>query len=175
MNSMPLPFAAFFVLFVLAAGFIAFVIIGSLIKGVAQWSSNNAAPQERFPARVVTKRTHVSGGSGNSSASTYYYITFERLSDNARQEFRVKAADYSALADGDHGELAHQGTRFQGFKRTPAPTSATPPPAAAPAPVVERQIRYCAYCGHQLALDTNKCPGCGSLWHPSLNPSGTES
>jgi Protein of unknown function (DUF2500) len=169
MNSMPFPFAAFSVVFVLVAGFIAFVIIGSIIKGVAQWSSNNAAPQERFPARVVTKRTHVSGGSGDSSASTSYYITFERLSDNARQEFKVKASEYSALADDDFGELAHQGTRYLGFVRSPAP--ATPPPAPAPAPVVERQIRYCAYCGHQLALDTNKCPGCGSLWHPSLNPS----
>lgn len=171
MNNMPLPFAGFSIIFVLVAGFIAFVIIGSIVKGAAEWSSNNAAPQQRFPARVVTKRTHVSGGSGNSSASTYYYITFERLSDNARQEFRVKPSDYSALADDDHGELAHQGTRFLGFLRTPAP--ATPPPA--PAPVVERQIRYCAYCGHQLALDTNKCPGCGSLWRPSLDPSGPES
>jgi len=173
MNSMPFPFAAFFIVFVLAAGLIAFVIIGSIFNGVAEWSSNNAAPQQRFPARVVTKRTHVSGGSGDSSASTSYYITFERLSDNARQEFKVKASDYSALADDDHGELAHQGTRFLGFLRTPAP--ATPPPAPAPAPVVERQIRYCAYCGHQLALDTNKCPGCGSLWRPSLDPSGPES
>lgn len=169
MSSMPFPVAAFLVVFVLVAGFIAFMIIGSIVNGVAEWSSNNAAPQHRFPARVVTKRTHVSGGSGNSSASTSYYITFERLSDNARQEFKVKAADYSALADDDHGELAHQGTRFQGFKRTPTPV--TPPPA----PVVEKEIRYCAYCGHQLALETNKCPGCGSLWHPSLNPSGTES
>jgi hypothetical protein len=167
MNNMPLPFAGFSIIFVLVAGLIAFVIIGSIFKGVAEWSSNNAAPQERFPARVVTKRTHVSGGSGNSSASTSYYITFERLSDNARQEFKVNASDYSALADDDHGELAHQGTRFQGFMRTPTP--ATPPPA--PAPVVERKIRYCAYCGHQLALDTNKCPGCGSLWRPNLDPS----
>jgi Protein of unknown function (DUF2500) len=173
MNNMPLLFAAFFVVFVLVAGFIALVIIGSIIKGVAQWASNNAAPQERFPARVVTKRTHVSGGSGDSSASTSYYITFERLSDNARQEFKVKASDYSALADGDFGELAHQGTRYLGFVRSPAPV--TPPPTPAPAPVVERQIRYCAYCGHQLALDTNKCPGCGSLWRPSLDPTGTES
>jgi hypothetical protein len=169
MNNMPLPFAGFFIVFVLVAGFIAFVIIGSIFNGVAEWSSNNAAPQQRFPARVVTKRTHVSGGSGDSSASTSYYITFERLSDNARQEFKVKASDYSALADDDHGELAHQGTRFLGFLRTPTPT--TPLTAPARTPVVERQIRYCAYCGHQLALDTNKCPGCGSLWRPSLDPS----
>ena len=173
MNDMPLPFAGFSIIFVLVFGFIAFVIIGTIVKGAAEWSSNNAAPQERFPARVVTKRTHVSGGSGNSSASTSYYITFERLSDNARQEFKVKASEYSALADDDFGELAHQGTRYQGFARSPAP--ATPPPTPAPAPVVERQIRYCAYCGHHLALDTNKCPGCGSLWRPSLDPSGTAS
>ena len=32
MNSMPFPFAAFFVVFVLVAGFIAFVIIGTIIN-----------------------------------------------------------------------------------------------------------------------------------------------
>ena len=143
------------------------VIIGSIFSGIAQWSSNNAAPIENFPARVITKRTHVSGGSGDSSASTSYYITFERLSDRARQEFKVTAKVYSSFADDDHGDLSHQGTRFLGFTLGAAPATPVAPP---PVPTLaERPVRYCSYCGHQLALDTNKCPGCGSLWRPS-NP-----
>lgn len=165
MNSVAFPVSIFFVFFVLVAGFIAVVIIGSIFSGIAQWSSNNASPIENFPARVITKRTHVSGGSGNSSASTSYYITFERLSDRARQEFKVNAKVYSSFADDDHGDLSHQGTRFLGFTLRPAPATPVAPP---PAPTLaELPVRYCSYCGHQLALDTNKCPGCGSLWRPS--------
>jgi hypothetical protein len=165
MNSAPFPASIFFLFFFLVAGFIAVVIIGSIFSGIAQWSSNNAAPVENFAARVLTKRAHVSGGSGDSSASTSYYITFERLSDRARQEFKVNIKTYSALGDDDQGTLSHQGTRFLGFTLDPAAaTPATPPPVPT---LAERPIRYCSYCGHQLALDTNKCPGCGSLWRPA--------
>ena len=163
--NMPLPIGIFLVVFGLVASVIAFVIIGSIVRGVAEWSSNNASPRETFAARVATKRLHVSGGSGNSSASTTYHITFERLSDLARQEFKVDATTYGSFAEEDHGDLVHQGTRFLGFTRSLTPIAPPTPPAPA-----ERPLRYCGYCGHQLATETNKCPGCGSLWHPATRP-----
>jgi hypothetical protein len=159
--NMPPPFGIFLVIFGVVASFIAFVILTSIVRGIAQWSSNNAAPRETFAARVVTKRLHVSGGSGDSSASTAYYMTFERLTDQARQEFEVDSTAYGSFAEEDHGELTHQGTRFQGFVRSMSPIVPPSPPTPA-----DRPLRYCGYCGHQLAAETNKCPGCGSLWHP---------
>lgn len=150
----------FFVIFGVAALLIGAAILTAIVRGISEWSRNNASPRLTFPARVVAKRTHVSGGSGNSSASTRYYITFERIEDGARQEFRVDTKAYSSLAEGDHGDLTHQGTRFGSFARKPAPA----PPAVETTP---REIRFCAYCGHQVAQDNNKCPGCGSLWRPN--------
>ena len=67
-------------------------------------------------ARVVTKRTYTSGGMGDTSASTSYYITFEYLSGD-RKEFYVPYREYGLIAEGDDGVLTFQGTRFIGFER----------------------------------------------------------
>jgi len=56
--------------------FIVFGIIAfSIIKSTLQWSKNNNEPLLTVPA--VTRRSNTSGGSGNSSAHTPYYVTFE--------------------------------------------------------------------------------------------------
>src|SRR5690242_12049730 len=70
-EGMPLFFVFFFVVVV---GLILFVIIRSIM----QWNNNNHSPIENVMVKVVSKRTRVSGGSGEHSASTYYYITFEK-------------------------------------------------------------------------------------------------
>ncbi|MEB2302537.1 DUF2500 domain-containing protein [Lysinibacillus xylanilyticus] len=97
--------------------FIVFGIIAfSIIKGVLQWSKNNNEPLLTVPAKVVTKRSNTSGGSGNSSAHTSYYVTFEVQSGD-RLELKMNGRDYGQLADGDFGLLSFQGTRYHAFER----------------------------------------------------------
>ncbi|MGE7690780.1 DUF2500 domain-containing protein [Lysinibacillus sp. NPDC097214] len=70
-----LSFAHTFIsmMFFIVFGVIAF----SIIKSILQWSKNNNEPLLTVPAKVVTKRSNTSGGSGNPSAHTSYYVTFE--------------------------------------------------------------------------------------------------
>lgn len=105
-------FVVFFIIAALVIGFILFVVVMS----IRQYSFNNKQPHLTTHARVLTKRTNVSGGSGDSSASTWYYITFE-TENGDRKEFQVKGEEYGMLADGDQGTLNYQGTRFRGFNR----------------------------------------------------------
>ncbi|MFJ7737100.1 DUF2500 domain-containing protein [Lysinibacillus sp. NPDC097287] len=87
-----------------------------IISNLKEWSKNNASPVLTVPAKVVTKRTRTSGGAGDSSASTTYYITFEVQSGD-RMELRVSGREYGQLAEGDFGLLTFQGTWFQTFER----------------------------------------------------------
>lgn len=113
-TGMPATFKLFMGLIIAA---IAGSIIYAIVKGTATWTSNNASPLVQAECRVVDKRTHVWGGSGDSSASTDYYITFE-FEDGQRVELQVRANQFGLIAVGDQGELTHQGTRFKGFNRT---------------------------------------------------------
>ena len=101
-------------------GFIFVVVIGGIlfaaVKGVSQWSYNNSQPVEAMPAKVVAKRTATSGGAGDTSVSTWYYVTFETEGGD-RREFSVGGREYGLLAEGDRGMLSHQGTRYKGFQR----------------------------------------------------------
>lgn len=102
------------------------VVVIVLVKGVQglfTWSSNNAAEILNKPSEIVTKRTEVWGGSGNSSTSTSYYITFE-FEDCSRQEFEVKAKKFGMLVEGDIGILTYQGTRFIDYARYDEPVKA---------------------------------------------------
>lgn len=96
------------------------IIIGTflyaIIRGITTFTRNNAAERLTEQARVLTKRTNVSGGSGDSRAYTTYYITFEFV-DGHRLEFKVRAEEYGLLVEGDEGMLTHQGTRYLGFER----------------------------------------------------------
>jgi hypothetical protein len=110
----PPPFfnAMFVIVPVLICGVIAFAII----SGIVVWSRNNASPLLSRPSKVVAKRTEVWGGSGDSSASTRYYVTFE-FDDRSRLELQLKGSQYGLLAEGDRGTLKYQGTRFLDFAR----------------------------------------------------------
>lgn len=99
-------------MFFIVFGIIAFTII----KGIFQWSKNNNEPLLTVPAKVVTKRSNTSGGSGNSSAHTSYYVTFEVQSGD-RLELKMNGHNYGQLADGDYGLLTFQGTRYHTFER----------------------------------------------------------
>lgn len=100
------------IIFVIVIGF--FII--NIIKGISEWSKNNASPTLTVPAEIVTKRTKVSGGSGDSSAYTSYYVTFE-VESGDRIELKVNGRVYGTLAEGDSGDLTFQGTRYHQFKR----------------------------------------------------------
>lgn len=107
--------------FKLFGGFVFLIVVGGIasvfIRGISQYVANNAANPVEKPARVVTKRTEVWGGSGEMSANTNYYVTFE-FHDGARIELTVKGAEYGLLVEGDSGVLSHQGTRYKGFRRS---------------------------------------------------------
>jgi hypothetical protein len=108
-----------FLLFFAAAFVFVFVVIAFAIgKGLTQWNRNNHAPLIAVPASVVAKRGHVSGGSGDSSATTSYYVTFE-VRGGERHELQVSGPEFGTLIEGDRGQLRMQGTRFKGMDRTP--------------------------------------------------------
>lgn len=82
----------------------------AIVKSLRQKAIDDASPILVVPAKIVAKRTNTWGGSGNSSASTSYYATFEfDLGD--RKEFGVRGTEYGLLAEGDRGELTSQGSR----------------------------------------------------------------
>lgn len=91
-------------------------IIFTIIKGLSQWNKNNNSPKLSVPAQVVTKRSKTSGGSGNSAASTSYYITFQ-VESGDRMELKLSGKEYGLLAEDDLGILTFQGTRFHTFER----------------------------------------------------------
>ncbi|MCP1134299.1 DUF2500 domain-containing protein [Paenibacillus polysaccharolyticus] len=97
-------------------------IVYAIFSGVRTWSSNNAAAVLTLHSRVVTKRTEVSGGSGDSSATTSYYATFE-FDNGERLELNVGGQNYGMLVEQDRGMLTYQGTRFKHFERDIQPQS----------------------------------------------------
>ena len=108
---------------ILVMSIFAFVFGGLLfmiIKGISQWSKNNAAPRLTVDAIIVTKRTNVSryasGSSMHHHTSTTYYITFQ-VESGDRMELSVSGTEYGMLAEGDCGRLTFQGTRYLGFDR----------------------------------------------------------
>jgi Protein of unknown function (DUF2500) len=107
-------FVVFGIVFVLVIG----TILVSLGRSARQWARNNDSPRVTETAVVVAKRSEVSGGSGDSSASTWYYVTFE-LQGGERVEIPMADNQYGLLAEHDRGLLNRQGTRFLGFDRTP--------------------------------------------------------
>ena len=106
----------------------AVLLIGVVGRGIYVWSKNNRSPQETVNARVVAKRTKVTGHGGmmaprnastmHTTGSTYtnYFVTFE-LENGKRLELGVKDPEYAMLAEGDQGRLSYQGTRYLGFER----------------------------------------------------------
>lgn len=101
------------VIFVAVVG----MLVVTAVRGAATWSKNNASPRLTVSAQVVSKRTRVSGGSGDLMTSTTYYVTFQ-VESGDRMEFAVSGSEYGMLAEGDQGTLTFQGTRYLSFERT---------------------------------------------------------
>ena len=101
------------VIFVIVIGSIVF----SMLRGVTTWNRNNNSPILEVQSKVVTKRTSTRGGSGDSSAHTSYFVTFEVASGD-RIELQVDGQQYGLLVEGDNGTLEFQGTRYLSFTRS---------------------------------------------------------
>jgi len=89
----------------------AFVVFGLLfLRSIGRrFREFQQAPTLARPAVIVGKRTQVSGGSGDSSASTAYFLTAE-FEDGSRKEFPVfNPGLYGRLAEDDAGVLFTRG------------------------------------------------------------------
>lgn len=107
------------IMFVLVISFFIFVFI----SGIRGWHQNNKSPVLSVLAKVVAKRTEISGTSNmgtdsvsTNSSSTWYYTTFE-VESGDRMEFSVQGKVYGLMVEGDRGKLTFQGTRFLEFER----------------------------------------------------------
>lgn len=107
-------FASIFISIVFVLVFGTFIFVA--IKGITTWSKNNQSPILTVPAEVVSKRTKTSGGRSNSSASTWYYVTFQVQSGD-RIELGINGSEFGLLAEKDLGMLTFQGSRYKGFER----------------------------------------------------------
>ena len=108
-------FSGFSVLFTIMFLFIFGMIVFTIIKGISQWSRNNASPQLTVDAIVVTKRISTShhmqdmgNGAMHNHTSTAYYATFQ-VESGDRMEFCVSGKEYGMLAEGDCGRLTLPG------------------------------------------------------------------
>lgn len=113
LHEAPIGFVIFFV------GIVTVIVVAvgyAIIKGTMTWSSNNQAELVNAACKIVGRRTEVWGGSGDSSANTEYFVTFE-FEDGSRKELHVKPAVYGLIAEGDQGTVQYQGTRFIDFNR----------------------------------------------------------
>ena len=119
----------FGLLFFLMFAAVALFIIYTIAHRISEEAKNSQAPVQKITARIVSKRTEVSGTSGTmqadgmmmgGSTSTEHYVTFE-APDGSRLELKVKGQDYGMLAEGDCGELTFQRKRYLGFDRMQTP------------------------------------------------------
>lgn len=97
------------------------MMIVMLVRSASEWSSNNSSPVLSVDAKVVSKRTNVSrhvnqAATNLSHTSTVYYATFQ-VESGDRMELRMSGREFGLLAEGDHGKLTFQGTRYRGFER----------------------------------------------------------
>lgn len=109
-------FSAFPIIFFVIFGIVIFGFIFAIGKGISQAAVNKSKPIETVPARIIGKRPHTWGGSGDSAAHTSYYVTFE-LENGERVEMPVNDDFYGMHIEGDVGMLTHQGTHLMSFER----------------------------------------------------------
>ena len=104
--------------------FLAIVVIGFLVvlaipvviavmRVARRWSIEKRSPLAKGEARVVDKRTQLSGSRPETQT---YYVTFE-FPTGQRLELEVPGRDSGVLVVGDQGTLAWQGPRYLGFAR----------------------------------------------------------
>lgn len=108
-STMPVLMGIFFIIFVT-------VVVVKLVQAGQTFANNSALPEQTVAARVVGKRTHTEGGAGDSAVQTAYFATFE-VGSGERIEVKIPPREYGQFAEGDQGQLTHQGTWYRGFER----------------------------------------------------------
>lgn len=101
----------FWILFVVVIG----VFVVAIVKGAAQYTRNQAAPEVSAVAAIVDKRIETSGG-GDTTVSQTHFVSFQQPSGE-RFELQVPASEYGLLVVGDQGTVNMKGTRYLGFAR----------------------------------------------------------
>jgi len=109
---------AFFFFVLVVVVFIAVVataVIVAIARRNRQAQLNDQAPRLQAEARVVDKRSEITGG-GETRAVQHYFVTFQ-FPDGNRLELEVAGSESGMLTPGDTGSLDWQGTRYLGFAR----------------------------------------------------------
>lgn len=94
---------------------LAIPVVISMLRVARRHSRNRSVPHRDAEARVVDKRSQVTGG-GQSPAEQLYFVTFQ-FPDGNRRELRVPASESGLLVVGDEGRLTWRGTDYLGFDR----------------------------------------------------------
>lgn len=89
------------------------MISDAMDAAAKQTEANRNAPEETVNARVIGKRTYVSGA---KYTHTRYFAAFE-LENGERIELLLPGREYSLLAEGDRGRLTYKGTNLISFAR----------------------------------------------------------
>lgn len=100
--------------------FIPIIVFGGFIfvafSIIKERRYNNSQPKIPVEAKVIAKRTNVSGGHNNHRASTSYFVTFEFI-NGERLELSIPGREFGFLVEGDRGILTFQGRRYISFER----------------------------------------------------------
>ncbi|QCT01073.1 Protein of unknown function DUF2500 [Paenibacillus algicola] len=116
-------FEFIFNVFPIIFGIVFVFILYTIIRSAVQHAKNARAPRESSYARIISKRTEVTGSSRNhhdhhnsSSSRTYYYITLE-FDNGERKEYLDVKKLYGLVTEGDTGYAAVQGDWIVDFER----------------------------------------------------------
>ena len=92
---------------------LAIPMVIAVVRVARRWSIEKRSPLAKAEARVVEKRTQLTGVRPETQT---YYVTFE-FPTGQRLELEVPGRDSGVLVVGDQGTLAWQGPRYLGFAR----------------------------------------------------------
>ncbi len=108
--------------FLFGVSLLGLVLLLCAAMTMSAYIANRRSPIVEGAARVVGKRSKVSGDgtSPGNYASTTYFVTFEDERGDQR-EWDLPEQQYGLLAEGDKGTLAYQGEWFKGFTRNRKP------------------------------------------------------
>jgi hypothetical protein len=98
----------------LVMGVVIVAVVVAVVRSSRRRSSLSNAPLLSSAARVIDKRSHVTGT--NNSMTTLYFATFE-LPDGQRLELALDGQASGQLIVGDSGALQWQGSWFRSFQR----------------------------------------------------------
>ena len=83
---------------------------------ISTGKANKKAPRLQVRAKVLAKRTRISGSRDSGHVRNICYATFE-VDGGDRLEFHIPWTEYGLLIEGDQGILTFRGTEFISFQR----------------------------------------------------------